>query len=113
MSSMKAGDLWACPFPLRHMNLCLLVAQDKEGVGGCVRLKEASKFVSGEASYEPLTRESDISKYLNLEAGERVVLKFIDASDVLYLVRLPNKDIEYIDSSEANAYFDKLIGDDG
>lgn len=111
MSLMGAGDLWACPFPLRHINLCLLVAKDREEVGACVRLKEANKFISDESGWEPLTKEGDISRCLKLEVGERVVLRFIDATEVLYLVKLPNKGIEYIDSTEANRYIDNLLGE--
>lgn len=87
MEEMDPGDLWVCEFPFRKMRQSLIVAKDRGQVGACVRIIRAASFNPKTGGFVEMLREGDTAKYLGLNDGEVVGLKFLDKSETLHLVR--------------------------
>lgn len=115
MNGMEPGDLWNPP--MRRINQSLIVAQDRDGVGACVRLLRAYYFDQRSGTFVPTLkigrgefaqREGDIANYLRLGRYDRSRLEFIDDSDVLYLTK-GGQTIERIRPEDANRELEKLV----
>ena len=87
MENMQPGDLWAVLFPLRKMRQSLIAAQDKGEMGACIRVIRASSFSAEKGTFVPFEREGDTANYLGMGDNERGRLRFLDSSDVLYIVK--------------------------
>lgn len=97
IQEMKAGDLWN---PAKFgMTQSLVVTPREVGLGSCVRIVQAEYFDPATGEYRTKMedehgsyneREGSIAKHLGLERGERSQLKFLDDSNVLYVVRQAN-----------------------
>ncbi len=123
MEDLTPGDLWSPP--TRRILQSLVVSQDEEGVGACVRLMAVAywdslterfvdRLIMGGQEFRQ-TREGDIAKFFGLHSYERSELKFLDYSNILYIVRedqIYNKKMvarEKITPEEANRELEKLL----
>lgn len=86
MEQMQPGDLWV-PVIRRGVHQSLVVAQDNDMVGACVRLLRARSYNPTTGEFTLMPREGDIANFLGLTAYERARLVFVDDSEVLYLIR--------------------------
>lgn len=89
------GDLWNPPS--RGILQSLIIARDSSGVGACVRLLSAEywnpltetfvdRLITAGHEFKQ-NREGDIAKFFGLAQYERSVLRFLDDSNTLYIVR--------------------------
>lgn len=95
IEELTPGDLWNPPS--RRILQSLVIAQDQDGIGACVRLLSAEYWNPLTQTFvERLTsagqefkqdREGDIAKFFGLRPYERSVLRFLDDSNTLYIVR--------------------------
>lgn len=94
IEELDAADLWN---PWNRTWQSLVITQEEDRVGGCVRLVAAEywdtlterfvdKVVTGGVEFRQ-TREGDIAKFLGLQPFERSRLRFLDESNTLYIVR--------------------------
>jgi len=86
MEQMEPGDLWV-PVIRRGIHQSLVVAQDSDMVGACVRLLRARAYNPTTGEFTLMPREGDIANFLGFTAYERARLVFLDDSEVLHLIR--------------------------
>ncbi|MEK7616809.1 MAG: hypothetical protein AAB414_02045 [Patescibacteria group bacterium] len=87
MRNMEPGDWCATAIPLRSMRQSLVVALDTREVGACIRIVRASRFDPQKNDFVAMPREGDIANFLGMRDNERAQIRFLNESDVLYLVR--------------------------
>ena len=86
--NMQPGELWVPYIPRRKMRQSLVIAKSEEvGIGACVRIVRASNYDQRSGIFVSLRLESDIANYLELRNYERGILRFLDETDNLYLLR--------------------------
>ena len=115
MNHMQPGDLFNPP--ARAISQSLIVSQDEEGVGACVRVLRATYFDESTNAFVPeLTidgedfkqREGDIAKYLRLNKKERSQLKFLDDFETLYVVK-EEETLDVVAPTDANEQLERLL----
>lgn len=85
---MQPGELWTPYIPLRKMSQSLIIARGEESdVGACVRALRASYYDLEKGEFVPMPREGDIASFLELGRFMRTNLRFLDESDILYIIR--------------------------
>lgn len=109
--SMQPGEFWAPYIPVRRMSQALIVATSTEaGVGACVRVLRGSYYDLEKGEFVLMPREGGVASYLELGKFERAGLRFLDESDMLYIVRgeqiAENPEIQ---SEEANGELKRLL----
>lgn len=111
IEAMKPGDLWTYPLRLRRMKQSLIVAYNPQEAASCVRVIRASCYDLTKDEFVPMPREGDVANYLELEDNEISTLKFLDESDVLFLIReKDNAEVATdITPEEANSQLAKLL----
>lgn len=118
MRRMNAGSVWNPQF--FTLTQSLVVAQDHEGVGACVRLLEATYYDPETKIYIPeeidarlSDKENGIALHLGLEPNEVSELRFIDDTDILYLFRKREEqsedDSQEIDHEQVRREMDGLF----
>lgn len=94
IEDLTPGNLWNPPS--RRILQSLVIAQDIDGVGACVRLLSAKywnpltqtfvdRLITAGQEFKQ-DREGDIAKFFGLRPYERSVLRFLDNSNTLYIV---------------------------
>lgn len=87
MGGFNPGDWCTYLVPIRRMRQSLIVANDDGKPGACLRVERASRFDPSKNDYVPMPNEGDIANFFELANNERAELKFLDDSNILYLVR--------------------------
>lgn len=113
MMQMQTGDLWACHWAFRKMNLPLIVTRDGDLTGACIEIKRASRIDPETGKLIPMPKEGDIATFLGLGDGERGRLRFLNNSETLYIEKenqpLSEEQIKQIDPEEASRELSKFF----
>lgn len=118
MENLEEGTLWAYPLPHRKMKeggnvrQALVVAKDHKEGKACVQILRSSKYNVGTGEFTEMEREGDTSRFFGLKNNDQVELKFLDDSEVLYIVKggntrvvaLPKVERKGSNSDIANEY---------
>ncbi len=112
ITELSPGDLWN---PYRQTLQSLIVTRNTEvGIGSCVRLLQAAYFdprtndftddleLEGQRFKMGRSSEGHIARYLGLHSGQRSQLKFLDDSDILYVLPKREPEKEVVNSAEAD-----------
>lgn len=114
MNGMEAGVLWNPPS--RAIAQSLIVAMEKQKPGACVRILRANFYNPRTDTFVPTLRvrgkkfsqrEGSVAEYLGLRKYDKSALRFLDASNVLYVgTQEPEENV----TERANRELNKLMG---
>lgn len=125
IENLPYGMLWAFPLPHRklkeggNVRQALVTAKDHdERSGACVQVTRVSKYNPVTREFDPMEREADFAVYFELDNNETTELRFLDDSEVLFVVRGQNEALTDapdaptdFTSEKANVYLRGLIKD--
>lgn len=99
ITTREVGDFWSFPLKIggrKPIQQSLIAAKDQGKVGGIVRVVRGGIYNPADGNVALMEREGQLAEYFGLDKGEVAKLKFLDDSDMLYLVRQkgPLKDIK-------------------
>lgn len=99
MEDLKEGTLWA--YPLRHrlmkeggnVRQSLIVAKDHRTGKTCVQILRSSRYDVRTGEFVEMKREGDMASFLSLKNDDQLEIKFLDGSDILYIVKGKNQKV--------------------
>ena len=114
----EAGDFWSFGLKIggrKPIQQSLIAAKDNGEIGGIIRIVRGSIYNPKDGKVTLMEKEGQLAEHFGLDKGEVTKLKFLDESDILYLVRQkgPLKDFKeenpLVDPEEVNRKFERFL----